>query len=149
MTKDDYQIEVTSPANSISAQLALFKLGYRWDNGQCGQHAQFVDAKYLTIHYYSPGRGQIRWSDIEQDYDTITFDKGVFRIKHYPQLVVSARDKWRDEIQLNQTMGGHPILNEYRAKRDSNEFRINSGIEQLCEYILYLEDRNKELQCLA
>lgn len=148
MIKDDYQIEVTSPANSISAQLKLFKLGYRWDDGQFGQKAQFVDAKYLTIHYCSPAQGLIRWSDIEQEFDTIHFKDGKFCIKHYPQLVVPARNKWRDEITLNQTLNNHPMLEDYRANRDSNGFRAASSVERLCEYILYLEDRNKMLECL-
>lgn len=148
MIKDTYQIEVANPANSISAQLTLFKLGYRWDDGQCGQHTQFVDAKYLTIHFISPAQGLIRWSDIDQDFDTITFDKGVFRIKHYPQLVVSARDKWRDELKLNQTLNNHPILNDYRKNRDSNQFRMNSSIERLCEYVLFLEGKINSLECL-
>lgn len=149
MIKDDYQIECTSPANSISAQLALFKLGYRWDDGQFGQKVQFVNSKYLTIHYYSPGRGQLRTSDIEQEFDTIEYKNGIFRVKHYPQLVVPARDKWRDEITLNATMDNHPILNEYRERRDSNGFRMNSGVEKLCEYVLYLEDKIKSYECLA
>lgn len=149
MIKDVYQIEVSSPANSISAQLALFKLGYRWDDGQKGQHAQFVNAKYLTIHYFSPGTGMIRASDDDQGFDTIQYKDGKFRVKHYPQLVVSARDKWRTEFELNQTMDTHKILNDYRVGRGSNSFRINSNVEQLCEYILYLEDRNKMLECLV
>ena len=141
MIKDTYQIEIDNPANSISVQLTLFKLGYRWDDGPLGQKVQFIDAKYLTIHYYSDGSGGIRWSDIDQGYDTIHYIDGKFRVKHYPQLVVPARDKWRDEIQLNQTLDNNPMLNAYRKNRNSNGNRWSSGVEQLCEYILYLEDK--------
>ena len=136
-----YQIKPRNPAHSISIQLKLFELGYRWDDGQYGKHAQFVDTKYLTIHYCSQMVGLIRWSDIEQEFDEITFDNGVFKVKHYPQLVVPAREKWRDEIELNQTLVGHKLLDDYRKNRGSNSFRTSKIVEQLCEYVLFLEDK--------
>lgn len=147
MIKDDYQIEVANRANSIAIQLTLFNLGYHWESPY-GQKVQNTQAKYITFHY-NLGVGLIKCSDTPQDFDTIEYKNGIFRVKHYPQLVVPARDKWRDEITLNATMDNHPILNEYRERRNSNGFRMNSGVEKLCEYVLYLEDKIKTYECLA
>lgn len=141
--KNIYQIAPRNPAHSILIQRKLFELGYRWDEGQFGKHTQFVDTKYLTIHYCSPEFGFIRWSDIDQEFDELTFEGGMFKVKHYPQLVVPARDKWRDEMELNQKLIGHTLLDEYRKHRDSNGFRTSKIVEQLCEYVLFLEDQLK------
>lgn len=141
--KNIYQIEPRNPAHSILIQRKLFELGYRWDSGQFGNHVQFVDTKYLSIHYCNQHFGYIRWSDIDQEFDEITFEGGVFSVKHYPQLVVPARDKWRDEMELNQTLVGHKLLDDYRKNRDSNGFRTSKIVEQLCEYVLFLEDQLK------
>lgn len=35
----------------------------------------------------------------------------------------------------------NPILNAYRENRDSNSWRIARITEELCEYILYLEEK--------
>ncbi|MNC36611.1 hypothetical protein D3C76_429810 [compost metagenome] len=147
MIKDDYQIECTSPANSIAIQLTLFKLGYYWESA-FGQNVQNTKAKYLTFHY-NGGRGLIKCSEVPQDFDTIEFKDGKFRVKHYPQLVVPARNKWRDEIILNETMDNHVWLNAYRANRDSNQFRMGREAERLCEYVLFLENKIDSLECLA
>ena len=50
------------------------------------------------------------------------------------------RIEWRSSFE----QGMKPeslLLEDYRKKRLSNQWRASRQAEQLCEYILYLEDR--------
>ena len=51
--------------------------------------------------------------------------------------LVEERDKWRKEFESRKL--DNSLLNDYRKNRDSNEWRVSRVVEQLCEYILYLE----------
>ena len=39
----------------------------------------------------------------------------------------------------------YPILNDYKANRNSELWRVSRAVEELCEYILYLEDKTKHV----
>lgn len=133
----NYQIKPRNPAHSILIQLALFKIGYRWDN-HFDTIVRCMNTPYLIIRV---DRGLIDADFMTHDYDEVTYERGLFLIKSYPQLVVNSRNQWRDEMKLNGGLVMHPTLNAYRKNRDSNQFRINSSVEGLCEYILYLENK--------
>lgn len=51
--------------------------------------------------------------------------------------------KCRDEM-MNDFMHGHKpygVLEDYRQYRGSESWRVSETVEELCEYILYLEDK--------
>lgn len=52
--------------------------------------------------------------------------------------LVSERDSWREEFE-NGNKPTSLALIEYRKYRNSETWRVSSQVEQLCEYILYLE----------
>ena len=54
--------------------------------------------------------------------------------------LVNERNKWRDSFKDKPL--SHYILNDYRKNRDSEFWRVSKAFEQLCEYILYLENRS-------
>lgn len=137
-----YGIRPRNPAHSILIQLALIKLGYRWTHFG-DTNVRNMNMAYLVIQ---TDLGLIDCNPFNCDYDEITFERGVFCIKHSQELVVNSRIKWRDQIVLNKGLIGNHLLNEYRAKRNSNQFRTNSSVEQICEYTLYLEDQVRELR---
>lgn len=133
-----YQIKVRNPAHSVSIQLALLNQGYRWYGMKNPEQVHNLDVEYLTFELID-GVGTIAGELYEQDLDTVEYEDGIFRVKHYPQMVVPARNKWRDQIEMNKTLVGCPTLDRYRENRNSNGFRMGREVEQLCEYILYLE----------
>ena len=133
-----YQIKVRNPAHSVSIQLALLKQGYRWYGMKNPEQVHNLDVDYLTFDL-ADGVGTIDSSLYEQEIDTVEYEDGIFRVKHHPQLVVHARNKWRDQIELNNGLVNCSILDRYRKERNSNSMRLPREIEQLCEYILYLE----------
>lgn len=137
-----YQIKVRNPAHSVSIQLALLKQGYRWYGMKNPEQVHNLDIEYLTFALVD-GIGTIDSGLFEQDMDTVEYEDGIFRVKHHPQLVVPARNKWRDQIQLNDDLIGCPTLDNYRTNRDSNGMRLPRELEQLCEYILYLEGKTR------
>jgi hypothetical protein len=51
--------------------------------------------------------------------------------------LVEDRDSWKEAFERGEKPAGY--LSEYRNKRDSNLWRSSRMVEQLCEYILYLE----------
>lgn len=135
-----YQIKIRNPAHSVSIQLALLKQGYRWYGMKNPEQVHNLDIEYLTFELVD-GVGTIDSELFEQDMDIVEYEDGIFRVKHYPQLVVPARNKWRDQIILNDGLIGCPTLDKYRTNRDSNGMRLPRELEQLCEYILYLEGK--------
>lgn len=137
-----YQIKVRNPAHSVSIQLALLKQGYRWYGMKNPEQVHNLDIEYLTFELVD-GVGTIDSGLFEQDMDTVEYEDGIFRVKHHPQLVVPARNKWRDQIILNDDLIGCPTLDKYRVNRDSNGMRLPRELEQLCEYILYLEGKTR------
>ena len=50
--------------------------------------------------------------------------------------LVSSRDKWKKGFSKGKTPR---FLEQYRANRDSEQWRSSGFAEELCEYILYLE----------
>ena len=60
-------------------------------------------------------------------------------------MLVNERNKWRDAFARGAKVG-MPYLDEYRANRDSESFRMGKGVEVLCERILYLEELLRELE---
>lgn len=58
-------------------------------------------------------------------------------------MLVASRDKMLERF----TQGEKPltvILVDYRENRNSEEWRMSVSVEELCEYILYLESELKE-----
>ena len=58
-------------------------------------------------------------------------------------MLVASRDKMLERF----TRGEKPltvILVDYRENRNSEEWRMSVSVEELCEYILYLESELKE-----
>jgi hypothetical protein len=57
--------------------------------------------------------------------------------------LVEERLLWRKQFEL----GNHytsSILEDYKRNRLSNSWRMSGYIEQMCEYILYLEENQRE-----
>ncbi len=54
---------------------------------------------------------------------------------------VNQSNSWRVQYRLGG-MPNNTIINAYRDKRDSESFRMSEALEALCEYILFLEERN-------
>ena len=52
----------------------------------------------------------------------------------------------RDKMMVSYMKGDKPkgILEDYRDYRDSEHWRVSRAVEELCEYILYLEFKLKE-----
>lgn len=137
-----YLIEPRNPAHSILIQMALFKLGYQWEFYD-DQIIRYSNCKFLTIK--NDGiRGLIDWETHRNDLPEVTFERGVFSIKHCCELVADSRKKWEDEMDLNQGLIGNMLLNKYRMHRNTNDFRVTRGIEQICEYTLWLEKQLRE-----
>lgn len=133
----NYHIKPRNPAHSILIQLHLIRMGYRWET-YFDANVRNMNSPYLIIR---TEQGLIDNDFFSHDYDELTYERGVFSIKRYPQLVVNSRNQWRDEMKLNDGVIGNHILNKYRKERDSNQMRMSSPVEQLCEYILYLEEK--------
>lgn len=55
-------------------------------------------------------------------------------------LALDERNTWRFEFEDGSKPANH-YLDEYRVKRDDPCWRSTRTIEQLCEYILFLEDK--------
>ena len=108
-----YQIKIRNPAHSVSIQLALLKQGYRWYGMKNPEQVHNLDIEYLTFELVD-GVGTIDSELFEQDMDTVEYEDGIFRVKHYPQLVVPARNKWRDQIIMNDDLIGCPTLDKDR-----------------------------------
>lgn len=60
--------------------------------------------------------------------------------------LVANRDKWRQDLKEYGVDKLSTLMREYRVKRDSENWRISSTVEILCEYILILEEENERLQ---
>lgn len=56
------------------------------------------------------------------------------------------RDKWRQALKELGVDELSTLMCEYRVKRNSEDWRISSIVEILCEYILLLEEENERLQ---
>jgi hypothetical protein len=53
-------------------------------------------------------------------------------------MLVEERERWRKEYEAGTKLNS-PILNQYRANRNSELWRVSRAVEQLCEYVVYLE----------
>ncbi|QDP66510.1 MAG: hypothetical protein Tp1111DCM1126091_16 [Prokaryotic dsDNA virus sp.] len=53
-------------------------------------------------------------------------------------LATESRDLWKEQFELGYTPSDI-VLDDYRRHRDNPYWRVSSQVEQLCEYILYLE----------
>ena len=60
--------------------------------------------------------------------------------------LVADRDKWRHVLKECGVDKLSTPMREYRVKRNSENWRISSAVEILCEHILILEEENKRLQ---
>ena len=60
--------------------------------------------------------------------------------------LVANRDKWRHVLKECGVDKLSTLMREYRVKRNSENWRISSTVEILCEHILILEEENKRLQ---
>ena len=60
--------------------------------------------------------------------------------------LVTKRDNWRKAIRECGVDDLSRVMREYRLKRDSEDWRISSTVEILCEHILILEEENERLQ---
>ena len=60
--------------------------------------------------------------------------------------LVANRDKWRQLLKECGVDNLSTLMREYRVKRNSENWRISSTVEILCEHILILEEENKRLQ---
>lgn len=54
--------------------------------------------------------------------------------------IIEERNHWRQQFDEGKEPTT-PWLLDYRRNRDSNLWRSSRPLEQLCEYILYLEDK--------
>lgn len=54
--------------------------------------------------------------------------------------LVKSRDEIRALIEANNSLD-NPVLNAYKLNRDSEMWRVSKVVEELCEYILYLEGK--------
>lgn len=54
--------------------------------------------------------------------------------------LVEQRNKWKEQFERDGKPH-FPALEDYRHHRDSEYFRLSSSLEELLEYILYLENR--------
>lgn len=52
--------------------------------------------------------------------------------------LVKSRDKWKERF-VNGEPPESKLLMDYRKYRDTEDWRATSAIEELLEYILYLE----------
>lgn len=54
--------------------------------------------------------------------------------------------KTRNEMLEIFTQGykPHGVLEDYRQYRNSEDWRVSESVEELCEYILYLESKINE-----
>jgi len=60
--------------------------------------------------------------------------------------LVTERDSWRKSIRDCGIDGLSRVMRDYRLKRNSENWRISSAVEILCEHILILEEENERLQ---
>lgn len=60
--------------------------------------------------------------------------------------LVANRDKWRQTLKEYGVDKLSTPMSEYRVKRNSENWRISSIVEILCEHILILEEENERLQ---
>ncbi len=60
--------------------------------------------------------------------------------------LVANRDKWRQLLKECGVDKLSTLMREYRVKRNSENWRISSTVEILCEHILILEEENERLQ---
>ena len=60
--------------------------------------------------------------------------------------LVTNRDNWRQTLKEYGVDKLSTLMREYRVKRDSENWRISSAVEILCEHILILEEENERLQ---
>lgn len=56
------------------------------------------------------------------------------------------RDKWRQTLKECGVDKLSTVMREYRVERNSENWRISSTVEILCEHILILEEENERLQ---
>ena len=57
-------------------------------------------------------------------------------------MLVDQRNGWRKAFESGKAIESI-LLKEYKNNRESNSFRMTRSVEELCEYILYLEDKVK------
>lgn len=55
------------------------------------------------------------------------------------RMLVEERNLWKKEFEEGKKPVA--ILEDYRHNRDSNLWRTSRSVEQLCEYILFLEGK--------
>jgi hypothetical protein len=58
--------------------------------------------------------------------------------------LIEERNAWRKMFEEGHALD-HVYMNEYRTNRDSELWRSTRALEQMCEYILYLEAEVEEL----
>lgn len=59
-------------------------------------------------------------------------------------MLTEQRNNWNIEFKKTG-MCNNVYLNNYRINKDSNSWRMSSGVEHLCEYILFLEEKVGDL----
>lgn len=58
-------------------------------------------------------------------------------------MLLEERKRWRQAFE-HGTRPISPLLSDYRKGRNSEQFRLSRVVEEICEYVLYLEDRLSE-----
>lgn len=54
--------------------------------------------------------------------------------------LLNEREMFRKLIEKNGCPQW-PVLEDYRANRNSNSWRTTTSLERICEYIIYLENK--------
>lgn len=57
-------------------------------------------------------------------------------------MLVDQRNEWRRAFESGKSLESK-LLQDYKNNRESNSFRMSRSVEELCEYILYLESKIK------
>lgn len=58
--------------------------------------------------------------------------------------LIKQREEWKSKFEKGDKPY-FPALEDYKRHRDSEYFRLSSGLEELLEYVLYLEDKQRLL----
>lgn len=59
--------------------------------------------------------------------------------------LVEERNKWREQLEEGESLN-IPVLDAYKDNRNSEDWRVSSQIEKLCEYVMFLEDELKGVE---
>lgn len=58
-------------------------------------------------------------------------------------MLLEERKQWRRAFEQGDKPTS-PLLTDYRKGRNRESFRLSRVVEEICEYVLYLEDRLSE-----